>query len=179
MKTDKYEIDMCNGSLFPKILTFSFPLIASGILQLLFNAADVVVVGKYADDAFPTVAVVGIELELTLADNDDGVDAVALGKDGLSFLIGFVGGFAYQVDFAFLGQSREEGELVDASAGALLAGNVFFAERVEFHRLYCSRNSFIVIICGESMSSTRKSLSPVIKTSVSSNKAVARIGESF
>ena len=44
----KYEIDMTNGSLFPKILVFSLPLMLSGILQLLFNAADLVVVGQYS-----------------------------------------------------------------------------------------------------------------------------------
>ena len=43
-----YEIDMCNGPLFGKILTFSLPLMLSGILQLLFNAADTVVVGRFA-----------------------------------------------------------------------------------------------------------------------------------
>lgn len=48
MKTKSYEIDMCNGSLFPKILAFSIPLMLSGILQLLFNAADMVVVGRFA-----------------------------------------------------------------------------------------------------------------------------------
>ena len=41
-----YEIDMCNGPLFGKILLFTLPLMLSGILQLLFNAADVVVVGS-------------------------------------------------------------------------------------------------------------------------------------
>lgn len=44
----KYEIDMCNGPLLGKILMFTLPLMASGILQLLFNAADMVVVGRYA-----------------------------------------------------------------------------------------------------------------------------------
>lgn len=43
-----YEIDMCNGPLFGKILAFSLPLMLSGILQLLFNAADTVVVGRFA-----------------------------------------------------------------------------------------------------------------------------------
>lgn len=42
-----YEIDMCNGPLLPKILMFSIPLMLSGVLQLLFNAADIVVVGRY------------------------------------------------------------------------------------------------------------------------------------
>ena len=43
-----YEIDMCNGPLFGKILIFTLPLMLSGILQLLFNAADVIVVGRFA-----------------------------------------------------------------------------------------------------------------------------------
>ena len=38
---------MCTGPLFRKLLIFSLPLIMSGILQLLFNAADIVVVGRF------------------------------------------------------------------------------------------------------------------------------------
>ena len=44
----KYEIDMCRGPLFKKIVLFSVPLIATSVLQLLYNAADVVVVGQFA-----------------------------------------------------------------------------------------------------------------------------------
>lgn len=40
MKINKHEIDMCNGPLFGKILLFTIPLMLSGVLQLLFNAAD-------------------------------------------------------------------------------------------------------------------------------------------
>ncbi len=43
-----YEIDMCNGPLLSKILVFSVPLMLSGILQLLFNAADIIVVGRFS-----------------------------------------------------------------------------------------------------------------------------------
>ena len=39
---------MCEGSLADKILLFALPLMASSLLQLLFNAADVVVVGRFA-----------------------------------------------------------------------------------------------------------------------------------
>lgn len=46
----KYEIDMCSGSVFQKMLLFAIPLMCSGILQLLFNAADIVVVGRFAGD---------------------------------------------------------------------------------------------------------------------------------
>lgn len=42
-----YEMDMCSGPLFRKILVFSLPLMCSGILQLLFNAADIIVVGQF------------------------------------------------------------------------------------------------------------------------------------
>lgn len=48
MSSRKYEIDMCNGPLFGKILMFAGPLMLSGILQLLFNAADMVVAGQFA-----------------------------------------------------------------------------------------------------------------------------------
>lgn len=46
-KKKSYEMDMCSGPLLPKILVFSFPLMLSGVLQLLFNASDIVVVGRY------------------------------------------------------------------------------------------------------------------------------------
>ena len=41
-------MDMCNGPIFGKLLVFALPLMLSGILQLLFNAADIVVVGKFS-----------------------------------------------------------------------------------------------------------------------------------
>ena len=47
-RVKKYEMDMTQGALLPKVLLFSLPLIASGVLQLLFNAADMVVVGQWA-----------------------------------------------------------------------------------------------------------------------------------
>ena len=47
-RAKRYEMDMTQGALLPKVLMFSLPLIASGILQLLFNAADMVVVGRWA-----------------------------------------------------------------------------------------------------------------------------------
>lgn len=42
-----YEMDMCNGPILKKLLIFALPLMLSGILQLLFNAADIVAVGKF------------------------------------------------------------------------------------------------------------------------------------
>ena len=43
----RYEIDMCNGPILKKMLLFAFPLMLSSMLQLLFNAADIIVVGSY------------------------------------------------------------------------------------------------------------------------------------
>lgn len=41
---------MCSGPILPKMLLFAVPLMFSSILQLLFNAADIIVVGRYAGD---------------------------------------------------------------------------------------------------------------------------------
>ena len=43
-----YEIDMCNGPILSKMLRFSIPLMCSSVLQLLFNAADIVVTEEAA-----------------------------------------------------------------------------------------------------------------------------------
>ena len=47
MKKNKYEIDMCNGSIMDKLISFSLPLMLTSILQLMFNAVDIIVVGHY------------------------------------------------------------------------------------------------------------------------------------
>lgn len=44
----KHEMDMVNGPIFSKILIFAIPLVLSSMLQLLFNAADMIVVGRYS-----------------------------------------------------------------------------------------------------------------------------------
>ncbi|MBR1812827.1 MAG: MATE family efflux transporter [Lachnospiraceae bacterium] len=50
MNRKTYEMDMVNGPILFKMIAFAVPLMLSSILQLLFNAADVVVVGKFAGD---------------------------------------------------------------------------------------------------------------------------------
>ena len=47
-KKNRFEIDMCNGSIMNKLISFSIPLMLSGILQLAFNAVDIVVVGRFS-----------------------------------------------------------------------------------------------------------------------------------
>lgn len=48
MNKNKYEIDMCNGSIMDKLISFALPLMLSGILQLMFNAVDIIVVGHFS-----------------------------------------------------------------------------------------------------------------------------------
>ncbi len=48
MKKNKYEIDMCNGTLMDKLILFAVPLMISSVLQLMFNAVDIIVVGQYS-----------------------------------------------------------------------------------------------------------------------------------
>ena len=47
-ESKNYTMNLCEGSILNKLLLFSLPLMASSMLQLLFNAADVVVVGQFA-----------------------------------------------------------------------------------------------------------------------------------
>ena len=48
-KVKKHEIDMCSGNLFKKIIIFSLPLAAMGMLQLFYNAADLLVVSNFGN----------------------------------------------------------------------------------------------------------------------------------
>ena len=75
---DKYHIDMCRGPLFGEIVLFSVPLFLSGILQLLFSAADLIVIGHFAPpDAmaavgattFITALIVNVFIGLSIGTN--------------------------------------------------------------------------------------------------------------
>lgn len=61
------EMDMVNGPLLPKIVRFIIPLIFTGVLQLLYNAADVVVVGRFeGHQALAAVGATGALINLIL-----------------------------------------------------------------------------------------------------------------
>ena len=51
MKKRRKKVNMLEGNLLENVILFALPLIASGIMQLLFNAIDMVVVGKYSGNA--------------------------------------------------------------------------------------------------------------------------------
>ena len=53
MKNNKYEIDMVNGTIMDKLISFALPLMISGILQLAFNAVDITV--SYTHLTLPTI----------------------------------------------------------------------------------------------------------------------------
>ena len=48
MEKNKFEIDMCNGPIMSKLISFSVPLILSGMLKLMVNAVDIIVVGQFS-----------------------------------------------------------------------------------------------------------------------------------
>ena len=39
---------MCNGSIMDKLISFALPLMISSILQLMFNAVDIIVIGRFS-----------------------------------------------------------------------------------------------------------------------------------
>jgi len=65
MLSKNHDIDMCSGPLFSKILIFALPIIAMNILQLAFNAADMIVVGKFSGrEALAAVGATGALINL-------------------------------------------------------------------------------------------------------------------
>ena len=91
MKKRSYTIDMINGPLAGKILLFALPLMASSILQRLFNLADTLVVGRFA--------------------GSDALAAVGSCSSLVSLLVGFFIGFSLGVDVVIaqaLGNQDEE-----------------------------------------------------------------------
>lgn len=105
----KYEIDMCNGPLLGKIMIFYVPLMLSGILQLLFNAADIVVVGRFAGNE--ALAAVGSTGSLT--------NLIVNLFIGLS-----VGANVLVARYYGAGQNGELKEMVQTAVATAVAGGV-------------------------------------------------------
>ena len=53
---------MCNGTIMDKLISFSFPLMLTSILQLMFNAVDIIVVGRFSGSQ--SLAAVGSTTDL-------------------------------------------------------------------------------------------------------------------
>ena len=60
VKRRKTTLDMTQGSIFKNLIVFAIPLALTSLLQLLFNAADIIVVGQFADPSVSTNAVASI-----------------------------------------------------------------------------------------------------------------------
>ncbi len=108
-KSSKYEIDMCNGPLVGKILIFYVPLMLSGLLQLLFNAADIAVVGRFAGNE--SLAAVGATSSLT--------NLIVNLFIGLS-----VGANVLVARYYGAGQLKELKEMVQTAVATSVAGGV-------------------------------------------------------
>ena len=62
------RIDMCNGPIFINIVKYTLPIICTSLLQLFFNAADLIVVGRFCGS--DSVGAVGaVVLSVTIAAN--------------------------------------------------------------------------------------------------------------
>ena len=62
---NSYQIDMCHGPLLWQIIRFVIPLVISGILQMFFHSADLIVVGRLAENKDQALAAVGATASLT------------------------------------------------------------------------------------------------------------------
>lgn len=63
MAATSKRIDMCNGPILPSVIKYTIPIILTGLLQLLFNAADMMVVGMFGSQY--SVGAVGATSSLT------------------------------------------------------------------------------------------------------------------
>ncbi|MGE5614503.1 MAG: MATE family efflux transporter [Bacillota bacterium] len=65
MSSKNHDMDLCSGPLFSKILIFALPIIAMNVLQLMFNAADMIVVGRFSGrEALAAVGATGALINL-------------------------------------------------------------------------------------------------------------------
>ena len=78
----KYEINMCEGPLAGKIILYAVPLILSSVLQLLFNAVDIIVVGRYCgSDSLAAVGSTTSRRRSAFGGNRNHVGKTVIGDD--------------------------------------------------------------------------------------------------
>ena len=103
---------MCSGSIMDKLISFSLPLMLSGILQLMFNAVDIVVVGRFSGSQ--TLAAVG--------------STTALINMFTNLFIGIsLGTNVLAARFFAAGKSREMSETVHTSITLALISGILMA----------------------------------------------------
>lgn len=111
MENREGSIDMLHGPLAGKIIVFAIPIMLSGILQLLFNAADIIVVGRFAgSNALAAVGTNGALINLIV-----------------NLLVGLSVGSAVTVAFFYGARSMEDvSETIHTSIAVSLIGGVMF-----------------------------------------------------
>ena len=111
-KKNRFEIDMCNGSIMDKLISFSLPLMLSGILQLMFNAVDIIVVGRFSGKQ--ALAAVG--------------STTALINVFTNLFIGIsLGAIVLAARFYAMGKSKEMSETVHTSITLAMVSGVIMA----------------------------------------------------
>ena len=124
-QTKSFEIDMCNGTLMDKLISFSIPLMLSGILQLMFNAVDIIVVGRFAGSE--SLAAVG--------------STTALINVFTNLFIGIsLGSNVLAARYYAAGKEREMSETVHSSLTLALISGILMA----FAGLFFSRTVWIL-----------------------------------
>ena len=109
---NKYEIDMCNGTIMDKLISFAIPLMVSGLLQLMFNAVDIIVVGRFSGSQ--ALAAVG--------------STTALINMFINFFIGIsLGANVLAARFYAAGKHKEMSETVHTAITLALISGVFMA----------------------------------------------------
>ncbi len=110
-KQKRYEIDMINGSLAPSIMRYAIPLMFASALQILFNAADTAVVGKFAgSDSLAAVGSTGMMISLII-----------------NVLMGFALGTSVLVSrYTGAGKYADVSETVHTSVAVSLIGGLAF-----------------------------------------------------
>jgi putative MATE family efflux protein len=112
LKKSKYEIDMCNGSIMDKLITFSLPLMLTSILQLMFNAVDIIVVGRFTNSQ--ALAAVG--------------STTALINIFTNLFIGIsMGANVLAARYYAAGRDREMSEVVHTSVAVALISGILMA----------------------------------------------------
>ena len=117
---------MCSGSLMDKLISFSLPLMLSGILQLMFNAVDIIVVGRYSGSQAlaavgSTTALISVFINLFIG--------ISLGSNVLA------------ARFFATGKSREMSETVHTSITLALISGIAMA----FAGLIFSRGALVLM----------------------------------
>ena len=75
---------MCNGSIMDKLISFALPLMLSGVLQLMFNAVDIIVVGRFSGSQ--ALAAVGSTTALIAVFTNLFI-GISLGANGQGFML--------------------------------------------------------------------------------------------